>query len=44
VGLVVYFDDQKGYNTYLKHPSHVTLVEKHKARWEKIVVYDFVRK
>ena len=43
MGLVVYFDDQKGYDTYVKHPSHVALVEKHKDLWDKIVVYDIVR-
>ena len=44
VGLVVYFADQAGYDAYVKHPSHLKLVEKYKTLWEKIVVYDFVRK
>ena len=44
VGIVVYFADQAGYDTYLKHPDHLKLVAKYKALWEKIVVYDFVRK
>ena len=44
VAVVVYFADQAGYDTYIKHPQHLKLVEKHKALWAKIVVYDFVRK
>ena len=44
VGLVVYFADQAGYDTYLKHPDHLKLVAKYKDRWQKVVVYDFVRK
>lgn len=44
VGIVVYFADQAGYDTYLKHPSHLKLIEQHKAVWQKIVVYDFARK
>ena len=44
VGLVVYFADQAGCDTYLKHPDHLKLVAKYKDRWQKVVVYDFVRK
>ena len=44
VGLVARFADQAGYDTYVKHPDHLKLVAKYKALWEKIVVYDFVRK
>lgn len=44
VAVVVYFADQEGYDTYLKHPDHLKLNEKHKAVWQKIVVYDFARK
>jgi len=44
VAVVVYFADQAGYDTYIKHPQHLKLVAKHKALWQKIVVYDFVRK
>ena len=44
VGLVACFADQAGYDTYIKHPDHLKLVAKYKALWEKIVVYDFVRK
>jgi len=44
VAVVVYFADREGYDSYLKHPAHLKLVEKHKALWSKIVVYDFVRK
>jgi len=44
VAVVVYFADQEGYDTYVKHPAHLKLVEKHKPLWAKIVVYDFVRK
>jgi len=43
VGLVVTFDDQTGYDTYVKHPNHLKLVETYKALWQKIIVYDFLR-
>jgi len=44
VGLVVTFDDQAGYDTYVKHPDHLKLIARHKALWKKVLVYDFVRK
>ena len=44
VAVVVYFADQAGYDAYLKHPDHLKLIGKYKAIWQKIVVYDLVRK
>jgi len=44
VGLVVLFADQAAYDTYSKHPQHTGLIEKHKALWQKVVIYDFARK
>jgi hypothetical protein len=42
VGLLVYFDNYKGLQTYLDHPLHTEYVQKHKKYLEKVVVYDFV--
>ena len=44
VAVVVYFADQAAYDTYLPHPKHQALVKKHKPLWEKVVVYDIVKK
>jgi len=44
VALVAYFADQAAYDAYSKDPKHTALIEKHKALWQKVVVYDFVRK
>ncbi len=43
VAVTMCFEDAKAYETYLKHPAHLKLIEKHKPLWQKIVVYDFVR-
>ena len=42
VGLVVYFDDRAGHDLYADHPTHLEYVEKHKAHWETVRVFDFV--
>ena len=44
VGLVVHFDDKSGYDAYEVHPTHRQYVEKHKAHWSKVRVFDFVAK
>jgi len=44
VGLVVQFANQAAYDTYAKHPQHLAFIEKHKAQWQKVVIYDFLRK
>ena len=42
VGLIVYFDDRAGHDLYADHPKHLEYVEKHKAHWATVRVYDFV--
>ena len=44
VGLVIFFDDFEGLETYLEHPLHREYVEKHGGSidLEKLRVYDFV--
>lgn len=44
VGLVVYFDDKEGHDVYSAHPLHLQYVEKHKAHWAGVKVFDFVAK
>ena len=42
IGIYMRFNNTDEMNTYLKHPQHVELVEKHiKPNITKIVVYDF---
>lgn len=42
VGLVVYFDDKEGHDVYSAHPLHQQYIEKHKAYWAGVKVFDFV--
>ncbi|MCC6420596.1 MAG: Dabb family protein [Gemmataceae bacterium] len=41
VGLLVFFDDYSGLQTYLDHPLHTEYLEKHGKYWDKVPVYDF---
>jgi hypothetical protein len=45
VGLVIFFDDFEGLDTYLKHPNHLKYVDKHLKHLdtEKMGVYDFIQ-
>jgi hypothetical protein len=40
LGMIVSFDDEAGYEAYLEHPGHVTLVEKWKPHFSSITIYD----
>lgn len=40
LGLLVSFEDMKGYQTYLDHPSHLRLLEKWKSRFSDLTIYD----
>ena len=42
IGLVVSFDDKQGYDAYSSHPLHLEYISKHKGKWAKVRVYDFV--
>lgn len=42
VGLVVYFDDKAGHDVYATHPLHLEYIEKHKAHWAGVRVFDYI--
>ncbi|HOB73343.1 MAG TPA: Dabb family protein [Phycisphaerae bacterium] len=42
VGLVVYFDDKEGYDVYSTHPLHLQYMDKYKAHWAGVKVFDFL--
>ncbi len=44
VAVTMCFEDAKAYDTYLKHPAHLKLIEKHKPLWQRLVASDFVNK
>ena len=41
IGLTVWFDDKAGHDVYQDHPLHKQFVEKHKAYWAKVRVFDY---
>ncbi|MBN8216307.1 MAG: Dabb family protein [Spirochaetes bacterium] len=41
VGLTVHFEDRAGHDVYQTHPIHLKFLERNKATWERVVVYDF---
>ena len=40
VGLTVLFDDKAGYDVYETDPFHLQFIERNKATWTRVVVYD----
>ncbi|MCA9272448.1 MAG: Dabb family protein [Phycisphaerales bacterium] len=40
VGFFVAFDSEDDYRAYVEHAAHVAFIEKWKARWDSIRVYD----
>ena len=40
-GLTVVFDDLAGHDAYQIHPDHLKFIEKNKAKWAKVKIYDF---
>ncbi len=44
VGLVVHFDDQAGHDVYQDHALHRQYVDRHRAKWASVRVYDFIAK
>ncbi len=40
-GLCVIFDDASGHDVYASHPLHVQFMDKHRALWQRVQVYDF---
>ncbi len=41
VGLAVIFADAAAHDVYQKHPLHLEFIERNKAHWERVRVYDF---
>ena len=41
VGLTVILDDDAGHDVYQKHEKHLEFIAKHKAHWQKVLIYDF---
>jgi hypothetical protein len=42
VGLTTVFDDKAGHDAYQTHPLHLQFIERNKANWSRVQVYDFV--
>jgi hypothetical protein len=42
-GLTVVFDDRAGHDIYQDHPLHHDFIERNKAHWQRVQVYDFVQ-
>lgn len=42
VGLTVVLDDAAGHDVYQEHPLHKEFIERNKAHWARVQVYDFV--
>jgi len=42
VGLLVCFDDRRGFDTYAAHPDHTAFVARYKPLWDNIRVCDFI--
>lgn len=42
IGLTVYFEDRAGHDIYQDHPRHLEYVNRHKANWDSVRVFDFV--
>jgi hypothetical protein len=42
-GLTVLFDDRADQDVYQDHPLHHDFIERNKAHWKRVQVYDFVQ-
>jgi hypothetical protein len=40
VGLTVVFKSVADHDAYQEHPDHKTFIERNKAHWQRVVVYD----
>jgi hypothetical protein len=43
VGLTVLFEDRAGHDVYQDHPLHLQFIERNKAYWRRVQVYDYVQ-
>lgn len=44
IGLLVVFDDKDGHDLYSTHETHQKYIERHKANWSSVRVFDFIAK
>ena len=42
VGLLTTFNDSAGHDVYQMHPLHLKFIERNKANWKRVQIYDFV--
>lgn len=42
VGLLTVFIDKAAHDAYQTHPSHLKFIERNKANWDRVKIYDFV--
>ena len=42
VGLTVVLEDAKGHDVYQEHSLHKVFIERNKAHWERVQIYDYV--
>lgn len=42
VGLLTVFPDRAAHDVYQTHPLHLQFIERNKANWKRVQVYDFV--
>ncbi|HEX8343084.1 MAG TPA: Dabb family protein [Tepidisphaeraceae bacterium] len=42
VGLLTAFADRAAHDAYQTHPLHLQFIDRNKANWERVRVYDFV--
>jgi hypothetical protein len=41
VGLLTVFADRAAHDAYQTHPTHLEFIERNKANWSRVQVYDF---
>lgn len=41
VGLLTAFADKAGHDAYQTHPLHLEFIDRNKANWSRVQVYDF---
>lgn len=44
VGLLVMFDDENAFKTYLKHPQRKKFIKIHAKNYERVLAFDFIQK
>ncbi|MGN6725934.1 MAG: Dabb family protein [Tepidisphaeraceae bacterium] len=41
IGLLVMFADSAAHDVYQTHPLHLQFIERNKANWQRVQIYDF---